>query len=127
MCMQVPTEWCSGAWWQFRIDGNAGMPLVAADTQLMIDCSIASARQSLIVCPTVCTSSTSSSNSRHTPLNHPPVATAGLCDELPPCLNDRVLSFEGTSLIDTVGNADKKMGGYCGVVPPICMPDRGCK
>jgi hypothetical protein len=21
---QLPTEWCSGAWWQFRVDGNAG-------------------------------------------------------------------------------------------------------
>jgi len=55
------------------------------------------------------------------------VHCAGLCDEVPPCLRDRILSFEGTSLIDTVDDADGGEGGYCGVAPPVCVPDRGCK
>lgn len=44
----------------------------------------------------------------------------GLCDELPSCMYDRIYSFEGTSLIDPVGDRDRNMGGYCGVAPPTC-------
>ncbi|KAH7623655.1 putative Adenylate cyclase [Nannochloris sp. 'desiccata'] len=44
----------------------------------------------------------------------------GLCDELPDCLYDRLTSFEGTSLVDTVGDRDLGQGGYCGVAPPTC-------
>ena len=44
----------------------------------------------------------------------------GLCDEVPDCLYDRLVSFDGTSLIDPVGNRDQGLGGYCGVAPPTC-------
>jgi class 3 adenylate cyclase len=44
----------------------------------------------------------------------------GLCDELAACLYDRIASFEGTSIIDPVGDMDQGQGGYCGVAPPTC-------
>lgn len=70
----LPLEWCSGSWWQFDVQGNAG-----------------------------------------------------LCDEVPTCLYSRLVSFAGTSLIDLINSLDKGNGGYCGVDPPVCDPDLGCR
>ncbi|PSC75196.1 Helicase sen1 [Micractinium conductrix] len=52
---------------------------------------------------------------------------AGLCDEVQPCLRDRISSFDGTSLIDSVNDQDKGTGGYCEVDPPTCGPKVGCR
>ncbi|KAL4419982.1 hypothetical protein ABPG75_007080 [Micractinium tetrahymenae] len=70
----LPHEWCNGSWWQFDVQGNAG-----------------------------------------------------LCDELPACLQERIATYSGTSLIDNVNDQDKGAGGYCGVDPPACDPDLGCR
>ena len=49
---------------------------------------------------------------------------AAVCDEVPECLRDRIMSFEGTSLIDTVSSANKGAGentrGTSGVVCLVC-------
>lgn len=44
----------------------------------------------------------------------------GICDEVPGCLYDRIVTFEGTSLVDPVSDDDGGMGGYCGVQAPTC-------
>ena len=44
----------------------------------------------------------------------------GLCDEIDWCLEDRILTFDGTSLIDVIADRDMGMGGYCDVSPPSC-------
>lgn len=44
----------------------------------------------------------------------------GLCDEVPSCLYERIVAFEGTSLIDTIASRDNGQGGYCDVEPPTC-------
>lgn len=39
---------------------------------------------------------------------------AGLCSEVPRCLRERILSFAGTSLIDSINNQDQGIGeGVC--------------
>ena len=52
---------------------------------------------------------------------------AGLCDEVPPCLHQRVASLEGTALIDVTTGDGPSLGGYCGVRPPTCAPAQGCR
>jgi class 3 adenylate cyclase len=44
----------------------------------------------------------------------------GLCDEVDTCLEDRILAYDGTSLIDTYGDRDGGRGGYCDVPSPTC-------
>ena len=51
-----------------------------------------------------------------TPL-HPPAA---VCDEVPECLRDRIVSFEGTSLIDTVSSANKGAGERAALPLSLC-------
>lgn len=46
-----------------------------------------------------------------------------MCDEVPSCLVERLVSFEGTSLVDPFGDLDGGMGGYCGVAPPTCRKE----
>lgn len=45
---------------------------------------------------------------------------SGLCDEVDQCLEERILSYDGTSLIDTIGDRDGGRGGYCDVPSPTC-------
>lgn len=45
---------------------------------------------------------------------------SGLCDEVDQCLEERILSYVGTSLIDTIGDRDGGRGGYCDVPSPTC-------
>lgn len=47
----------------------------------------------------------------------------GLCDELGWCFEDRLISFEGTSLIDVVADRDNGKGGYCDIPSPTCEFD----
>lgn len=47
----------------------------------------------------------------------------GLCDEVGWCLEDRLISFEGTSLIDVVADRDDGKGGYCDIPSPTCEFD----
>lgn len=47
----------------------------------------------------------------------------GLCDELGWCFEDRLISFEGTSLIDIVADRDNGKGGYCDIPSPTCEFD----
>jgi hypothetical protein len=42
----------------------------------------------------------------------------GVCDEVPECMYERVLSLDGTSLIDP--DIYREEGGYCDVAPPTC-------
>lgn len=44
----------------------------------------------------------------------------GLCDEVDQCLEDRLVTYAGTSLIDTVADRDNGQGGYCDVPSPAC-------
>ncbi len=44
----------------------------------------------------------------------------GLCDEVDRCLEERLLAYDGTSLIDTIGDRDGGRGGYCDVPSPTC-------
>lgn len=48
----------------------------------------------------------------------------GICDEVPGCLMERLVSFKGTSLVDPVSDDDGGMGGYCGVAPPTCRVEQ---
>ena len=59
------------------------------------------------------------------PASAPP--PAGLCNEVPPCLRDRIDTFQGTSLLDTLRSSDSPGGGYCGVPPPTCLAEAGCQ
>ena len=44
----------------------------------------------------------------------------GLCDEVDLCLEDRIESYDGTSLVDVVADRDMGQGGYCDVPSPEC-------
>lgn len=52
---------------------------------------------------------------------------AGLCSEVPRCLRERILSFAGTSLIDSINNQDQGIGeGDVGVASVCAGPRIGC-
>lgn len=52
----------------------------------------------------------------------------GLCDELGWCFEDRMISFDGTSIIDVVADRDNGKGGYCDIPSPTCEFDsRACE
>lgn len=63
-------------------------------------------------------------------LSHMPLPAwlppAGLCDEVPSCLRDRITSFAGTSLIDNINDQDSGTGaGWWGSCSGMQMR-RGC-
>lgn len=49
---------------------------------------------------------------------------AEVCGEVPLCLRDRLVSYKGTALLDTLRSMNN--GGYCGVKPPDCPSETGC-
>lgn len=49
----------------------------------------------------------------------------GLCDELPDCLYERIVTLEGTSIVDVVTDRDDGNGGYCDVESPFCRKGPG--
>jgi hypothetical protein len=49
-----------------------------------------------------------------------------LCGMVPTCLANRIISLDGTSLIDPYSKSVTENGGHCGVPPLHCSQENGC-
>ena len=108
----LPHQWCEGGWWQFDVQGNAGAPPATCLPPLLMCLIGGLARPGARSAP-----------SSPLYIRHMHTVTcaagclptpAGLCDEVPSCLRDRITSFAGTSLIDNINDQDSGTGGGWG-------------